>query len=280
MGTEKFTTEHSSIKVRIPFVCTEEVIPKHCRKSRRVEFENASTVTIHSVAATDAPVAIRQRCKGWDGEPDTVLEYRWWRGRLWLPQIIQRVCHGSREGQNIEQFQSDPYPFRLEHPDRTGFYRSLRERRADLRRWAASILFVDGVRYGVAGEPRYVVMTFGLGCNHGIGWGTSLSSDNHYNPNISKTRYFRCDQYEQAVTAATRIAMNRGDTNALPIADQQPSKFEILIPEAVRLNPNKEHGAGDPFINSIESLIESVKDPLVASFGAIALLSREMGVSA
>lgn len=269
-------TIHGDVKITIPFVYTEEIIPKRCRLPRRVEMQGQSTLTIHSISSAEAPIAIRQRISGWDDEPETVQEYRWWRNRLWLPCSIQRVSRGLREGQTLEQFTGDPYPFSLTRADRRGFYCSLRERRADLRRWASGVLFIDGVRYTSADEPRYVVMTFGLGCNHGIGWGTSLSATDHYNSNIGKTRYFRCDQLEQAMVAATRIAIGRGDTNALPITDQKPSTFEILIPEAVRLNPSKEHGDGDPFINSIENLIEGVKDPLIAGLGAMGLLAQEM----
>ena len=270
------------MQITIPFDYTEEIVPKRCYLSRRVSFQGETTVTIHEITKADAPIAIRQMTDIWvmrggrERLQKTPLNYRWWHGKLWLPSKIQRVSHGPCLTQTASQFKNDPWPFNLTRPDHIAFYLSLKDQRKRLRRWASRIVFIDGQRYEQVKEPRYVIMTFGLGCNHGIGYGTSLETDNDYNSNIGASRYFRCDQYNQAVAEATRIATNRGDTKALPIVSQKPDTFEILIPEALRLAPAREHGKGDPFINSIESMIETVKNPLLAGIGAIGLLSKEM----
>lgn len=264
------------LTISIPYKYTEEVIPKRCRKPRRMQFEARITLTIHSVSSSDAPVAIVHHWKDF-GEYDTVpaqTVYRWWGKRLWTRYVIQRVCHGPKEAQTLEQFAADPYPYTLDKPAHNDYrwFNSQRERRASFRRWARSILFIDGERWEEAGEPRYVVMTFGLGCNHGLGHGTDLSTDTSYNSNIGRSRYFRIDQFEQAVAETTRIALARGDTKAVPVIEKQdPDRFDILIPAAVRLQPRKEHGTGCAFINQIESVIESVQHPTIAGVLGMAL---------
>lgn len=106
-------------------------------------------------------------------------------------------------------------------------------------------------------------MTFGLGHNHGHP-GTSLSSTNSYNPNISKHRYFRIDQHDLALATAISIAERRGDDQAILFIKESHETFDILIPEAVRLNPQKEHGEGDPFINKLEGMIDGSPNVMVA----------------
>ena len=131
-------------------------------------------------------------------------------------------------------------------------------------------MLIDGEVWRVAGEPRYVLMTFGLGCNHG---GTALMVDNHYNSNIHRERYFRIDQREAAIAATKRVALERGDDQSVPV--EPHADFDILISEAVRLCPRKEHGTGDPFINKVEALT-TVKNRTIAGLGALALLGQEM----
>jgi len=167
---------------------------------------------------------------------DTV--YRWFMGNLYVRAKFQRACREPSETQTAEQFAADPYPFRLTETDHRGEYDTQAEQVKRMRSWANSILFIDGERWEVASEPRYVVMTFGLGSNHGLGFGTSLEVDYHYNQNIGRSHYFRIDQYDAAVAETTRVATERGDTKALPVeATQCPTRFEILIPESVKINP-------------------------------------------
>ena len=104
-----------------------------------------------------------------------------------------------------------------------------------------------------AGEPMYCIYTFGLGHNHG---GTALSIDNHYNSNISHTRYFTALQYERALDEAIRIAKRRGDTNYLKYIRSRRNKINVLIPSAVTRDPEKDHGDGDPFQNMLEGITE------------------------
>jgi len=126
--------------------------------------------------------------------------------------------------------------------------------RKDMRNY----IVVNGELYVVTSEPRYVVNTFGLGCNHG---GTGLFVEYHYNPNIRKDNYFSALDGKDAVAYANKIAAGRGDTNDV-------GKFKEMIvvhmPELVKINPRRQHGDGNKLMNDMESLISEVKDPFFA----------------
>ncbi len=256
------------MKIQLPYTFTEAVIPPRCRKPRSVRREATIKITIKEISSADAPVAFRWHSHEFNESEEyvpTVKVYRVWNGKLWTQAKFRRIARGKTETQNMAAFTGDPWPYSLTHADENGKgYQSQDENKKQFRQWARGIAFIDGERWSEANEPRYVVMTFGLGHNHGIGWGTSIRVDTYYNSNISRDRYFRIDQLQEAINAATEIATRRGDTKALPIEDQEPDRFEILMPEVLKLHPNKQHGKGDPFINKCESLIESSPDASIA----------------
>jgi len=254
----------NKVKIQIPYAYGEQTIPPRCRKPRQVGRKAVATVTIKDVTPGEAPVAIVQPGYDRQGTP-FARTYRWFGGRLYAPYRRQAVSRGPWRGQTLKQFHAKPIR------ERGSLWNKHGEIRRDILRWARSILFVDGERWEVAGEPRYVIMTFGLGCNHGLGWGTSLCTDNGYNSNIGRDRYYRIDEFDRAVVAATAIATGRGDTKALPIPGQDPTRFQILIPEAVKLCPAKEHGTGDPFINRVEGLVTAAKNPVIAGLVGLSL---------
>lgn len=101
-------------------------------------------------------------------------------------------------------------------------------------------------------EPRYVVQTFGLGHNHG---GTSLFIAEYYNSNIGKDRYFNAMQREEAIAYGKYVAMRRGDTRDVDRIGQR-EWIDVMMPEMVKVNPNRQHGNGDAFQNDMENLIE------------------------
>lgn len=269
------------MQITLPYVYTENRIPAGCRKARPVQCSAEITVTIPEVKFGDAPVAIVEHghaVKERNGQSGYVRQdtvYRYWRGQLWVRASFTRYSHGPSERQTARQFVEDPYPYRLDRNQSDG-YDSRSEQRSRIMRWARSLLFINGQRWRLADEPRYVIMTFGLGHNHGLGWGTTLSEDCYYNPNITRDRYYRIDQYEAALKEATRIAAARGDTNSLPIEKQKPARFEILIPAVVKLNPQREHGKGNAFINSLEGMIEGSTSVGAAAAGAFALAAAKL----
>lgn len=118
-------------------------------------------------------------------------------------------------------------------------------------------LIINGRLYEKTDEPRYNYVGFGLGRNHG---GTGFFVEYSYNGNLSKDTYFRADQTDDAYNAAIKFALKRGDTDSAKyIRDKWKNKetyIKILIPEAVKLDPQNETGDGDPFLNLIEDIIQ------------------------
>ena len=105
----------------------------------------------------------------------------------------------------------------------------------EIKKIANNMIFINNIVCERIGEPRYKVMTFGLGKNHG---GTGLLKTTYYNENISKDSYFNAFQYEDAKKFALSLAINRGDTDYIESIKNR-SPIEILIPEAVKLNIKK-----------------------------------------
>lgn len=248
-----------SKKIKVLFSYSEKIIPKRCRIARDVQFDDGKvTVSIPMVTKEEAPVAIiKNRC--WD-QPKPI-SYRWYKKQLWevnndidcLPDQLHASGNGSYDfGVHLYGYQSKTKAI------------------SQIKSAAQKHLIIDGQYYRAVGEPRYVVMTFGLGANHG---GTSLSWDSSYNSNIGKSRYFNLLQREEAIALATKIAKARGDNKSLPI---RPEGFKVLIPDAIKVNPNKQHGNGCAFLNSLNALSESSGgNNLLVGVAAISMALQE-----
>jgi len=137
-------------------------------------------------------------------------------------------------------------------------------------------LFIQGQEeievWEVTGEPRYVIVTFGLGHNHA---GTNYFIENSYNPNIRKERYFSALQYKEVVKEALRVAETRGDTESFDRIKAGP-KIEVLIPEAVHCKPLEEAGDGDKFLNMLEAATNGCTSAGEAAAIAVAMTLMEM----
>ena len=133
-------------------------------------------------------------------------------------------------------------------------------------------LIIDGDLWVKTDEPRYEVVTMGLGHNHG---GTAMFIEYDYNENISKDSYFRADQFKEAYDYAIKVAENRGDTDsAARFKEELKTKeyldyIEVCIPEAVNINPQKEAGNGNPLLNEMEGVIEASPNKDSAGLGVI-----------
>ena len=116
---------------------------------------------------------------------------------------------------------------------------------------AAEYLIIENQVWIQCGEPRYVIITFGLGHNHG---GTGLFVETGYNPNISNSRYFNALQGKEAVKEAKRVARGRGDTDSIRLMHEM---IKVHIPEIVTCNPMKEHGEGNDFLNLLDAITQN-----------------------
>lgn len=120
--------------IKIPYKYTEEVVPKRCRKARRVQFEGSISLSIHELTGPEAPVAIREHIKHWNentrSDEPAIREYRWWGERLWVLDSFNRYSHGSYETQTAQQFAQDPWPM-TKGADHT-WYQSRQKSRAGL----------------------------------------------------------------------------------------------------------------------------------------------------
>ncbi|WP_304841992.1 hypothetical protein [Dubosiella newyorkensis] len=128
-------------------------------------------------------------------------------------------------------------------------------------------IMIDGVIYEQASEPRYVIATFGLGHNHG---GTSYFIGEFYNPNISKHNYYNALEYDKMKKRALEIAKNRGDTEDIPRIQESNVKIEVHDPSMVKCNPQQEHDLGNPFLNSLENIIQGSPDAVTAGLSVMA----------
>lgn len=218
------------------------------------EIHGEIKVGIPSVTGQEAPVAFRLGDYYHVGNKQT--EIRWYGGKLW-EQYTDYDRSGS-EAVRVTDFDPD-YLQHLLHPGLSwGHERTRQLCIKKYREEAKRYLIIDGHIWQQCGEPRYVINTFGLGHNHG---GTSLSVDDCYNTNISRERYFSALDGDRAVSEANRIAERRGDTNNV---GKFKKMIEVLIPEAVSIQPMKQHGEGDPFQNKLNKITEAAPDATTA----------------
>ncbi len=228
------------MKFDIPIKYSEPYLPPRCRKYRYREAEDIISVDVEEARETDAPIAF---------EVDTYREkviLHLYKDKLWRAVMWNEMCCGKEGLFPLNQLR-DTLRYRV-CPSRY----SREEVVSSIQEAAQCFLLLDGKVYRPGSEPRYVVMTFGLGHNHG---GTSLMVDYFYNSNISHKAYFTALQRDEAIQAAKETALRRGDTND---ADSIGTAYNIrvLLPDQVKCNPAAEHGDGDPFLNKLHALTE------------------------
>lgn len=206
------TKEHTPFAVTVTGSWGRSEVPPRCRKPRLVTHEESVQVTIPRVTSDTAPVAFHVAPEG---------DYRLYEGHLYFPHRPWARQH------------EPTIPGTDHFPETQGIPRwwanSAEEFDRAARDWAQGFVIIDGEVWIRCGEPRYVVMTFGLGHNHG---GTGLMVDTTDNSNIKASSYFRADEFEAAHEYAVRVASNRGDSDSISRFKQG---IEVLIPEAVTL---------------------------------------------
>jgi hypothetical protein len=239
---------------------TQPEIPPRCRKERLVRRNAVVRLRLRTPTLREAPVAIIEHGHHINAKGDWApyrKTYRVFRGHFFT---MRRDRNGKPEGLHL------PRP--NEH-DYSG-YLTRAERLAQIRAWGRRHIVLRGRIWEQVGEPRYVAQTFGLGCNHG---GTALLTSNSYNGNISRDAYYRIDQLAIAIKEAERIAKARGDTKNIPIRPN--TRFDVRLPGVLRLNPRRQHGKGNPFLNKVERAIQTTRSPAASGLLVMAMALAE-----
>ena len=240
----------------------EEFLPPRCRKPRYRKVEKTYRARLRCITKAEAPVAFV--LSDYHHQHEGTTKIRLYKGKLYMLETWQRYAPGRPECPFDREFigfgPTVAGRLRLHNYNTCQDYE---EQAAQLREEAARRLVIDGLVWIRCGEPVYEVMTFGLGHNHG---GTALFVETDYNPNISKERYFNALQGDEAVAAMNETARRRGDTKSV---GRYGKMIEVLIPECVKRNPQKEHGEGDPFQNTLNAITEAASSPMEAGLLAI-----------
>jgi len=250
------------VKIDLKYVEDYLPTPRH-RKLRQRDASEPFSVEVPETTAENAPVVLRTHDlkRYCDGIQPT--DYRIFHGNLYTPVRVCDMMHTDDPERANQPFPAEE----LHHYFRT--YGSLSREQAikQHRETAEQYLLVDGTVWQCTGEPMYEVCTFGLGHNHG---GTALMITNHFNSNCKWTNYFTALQHEEAIEAAVKVALARGDTESVEGIRNKRYRIEVLDPAAVRADPKAWGGKGDSFLNALEEITSSASSSMEAGLLAIA----------
>jgi hypothetical protein len=193
-------------------------IPPRCRKPRPVDHQTEGVWRVPVVDPADAPVvftiapAFEDDVRG----PRVIRQVA---GQLYAPEN-----HRVDQGPTVPGSDVFPDHRAVELEDASQIAdEDLVAEAADSRgaRDLGGSLVIDGEVWTPVGEPRYTVMTFGVGNNHG---GTDISVKVDDNSNIGGDSYFRADAYEAALSEAISTAKWRGDTEDVARWETEPDQ--------------------------------------------------------
>lgn len=278
----------------IEFWNMEKYLPtKRCRNLKQRYVKNNMNVDIKELTETEFPVAfiihdyrsVYENAKSYDdfdGNGEYKMfseEMRTYNGKLFKPV---RISHGAAISTNFEPLDyikqriQDYAPYWKSGED---FTEKSIVKESDVEKCkdtissrAENYVIFDGKVWETCEEPMYNVTTFGLGHNHG---GTGFFIQYDYNPNISNKNYFNALEREKAIAYGKQVALNRGDTNSIDGMGERDI-IEVLMPEMVTRNPQREHGEGDSFMNLIEDVISNSDSSAEAGLLAACICANEI----
>lgn len=212
------------IKTWIKF--EETYLPKRCRKLRYRECEDYIFVNLKEVDKKELKLAFEDNSFNGKGK------IYFYKGELWHkvndPKLRRNnvitaldyliYCHENCSTYFF--FSRDREKFGLD-TTKEGVIKKVKD---DMKKY----ILVNGILYKNTIEPRYEIVTFGCGCNHG---GTGLYCSYDYNQN-KDGNYFSAIEGKEAVECANKVATARGD-----IKDVGKFKPFIVchIPELVKI---------------------------------------------
>lgn len=251
------------MQITIAFKYEERYLPSRRHRIPHVrEVDASATAEIAQLSLAEAPVAFRMHHRPLGGRP---IDYHWHADKIYTHWKVSPYS-GKPYRQARARDLRGPGPLYGWKP-----WPSHEDGEKAIHTWADQFRIIDGRICRETSEPRYVVMTFGLGHNHGLGWGTSLSVDDGFNPNIPTERYWRIDQEREANAAGWAIAQRRGDTKAKDHFKRRLyERFEIFISEAVRMQRNDRSDPVNDFSAKATTITEAGLPPVVAAFALFA----------
>ncbi len=266
------------MEFKVEYKYTKDWIPPRCRKPRPGTFEGEITVSVDEVTSEEAPVVAlvnEQRYCGNDPRNE-VIEIRSHDGKFYVLAKDSYVGPCRTACESVERLGE------ILRGDDYLHYLSERKVIASIRDEASHWLIVDGEVWYECGEPRYEIVTFGLGHNHG---GTSWFVEYCYNSNLSWRAYFNANDFERMVESFFDTALGRGDTNdahrcAMELADgsyREGRYIEVIDPSVFKCDPRCEHGDGDPFMNRIYDMTQGAGSAFEAGLLVMASALREVG---
>ncbi|MBW4595382.1 MAG: hypothetical protein KME46_21375 [Brasilonema angustatum HA4187-MV1] len=242
----------TNFQVTWKFTYTENIIPPRCRKPRPKKFQGEYTVEIPALSDKEAPVAIIETDKNaapemLGGERRTrIRQYRWYNNQLWCDHKIDRF-------KDIE--------FESIQPVITGYgsdYQSLDQHQEQARLWAKSKILVDGIVHKpLRGEPRLLVNRDYFNQKFYV------SLERHFDydvPRFKFSDFYRLDQINEAIAKCHRwFERFQNDKDEVELII--PYEFEIIIPQAIQLNPQAEQAVADEekFQTNLQKLISETK---------------------
>lgn len=278
----------------IEFWNMEKYLPtKRCRNLKQRYVKNNMNVDIKELTETEFPIAfiihdyrsVYENAKSYDdfdGNGEYKMfseEMRTYNGKLFKPV---RISHGTAISTNFEPLDyikqriQDYAPYWKGGED---FTEKSIVKESDVEKCkdtissrAENYVIFDGKVWETCEELMYNVITFGLGHNHG---GTGFFIQYDYNPNISNKNYFNALEREKAIAYGKQVALNRGDTNSIDGMGERDI-IEVLMPEMVTRNPQREHGEGDSFMNLIEDVISNSDSSAEAGLLAACICANEI----
>ncbi len=261
------------ITLTVPFIYEAIVIKPRCRKPSLITIRDQVTVTLLTTTLEHLPIAftVGERVIRWSGQYlwDFALESS---AKTPARQVLleEVIANTQDEGANYpwssagaaapfknfwHEFKYGPIPLARKHGlTGCGFDAWLNsdnvvtKEDAVYRDWiednryeainrlyeiANSFIVVDGTMYQKASEPRYEVNNFGAGHNFSVAMFISYG----YNPNVSNRCYFNAHEFEQA-----KAFFEKQNPDKNKVAHPNCGNLiEVLIPEAVRCIPKKDH---------------------------------------
>ena len=219
------------MKIKTWIKYEESYLPPRCRKLRYRECEDYINVNLKEVDASELKLAFEDNSYNGKGK---IFFYK---NKLWSKvernhSIAKEYGTKSALEDLIWIYKNSSRYFRFPwEREKYGFDTSRDSVIKAVRNGIKNYILIDNELYTVTPEPRYVIITFGLGYNHG---GTSMFVEYSYNPNIRKENYFSALDSEKAIAYANKVAVSRGDTN-----DVGKFKETIVVhmPEIVKIKP-------------------------------------------